>query len=175
MSKLYYFAYGSNLHPLRLTARTPSAQFIGLATVPGYKLCFHKYHQHDKSGKCNMYLTDQGNDVVIGAVYELIVDEKPILDGFEGPGYRCDSISVELNGKQHACFVYIAENSHIDDQLVPHCWYKNIVLMGAEYHRLPEDYIDAIRQVNATKDPNADRHEQHYGLIDQMKIINSAR
>ncbi|MEJ2180939.1 MAG: gamma-glutamylcyclotransferase, partial [Gammaproteobacteria bacterium] len=84
-------------------------------------------------------------------------------------------ISVELNGKQHACFVYIAENSHIDDQLVPHCWYKNIVLMGAEYHRLPEDYIDAIRQVNATKDPNADRHEQHYGLIDQMKIINSAR
>lgn len=175
MSKLFYFAYGSNLHPLRLTARVPSAQFIGLSMVPGYKLCFHKRHQQDKSGKCNMFLTNQDSDAVIGAVYEMLVHEKPLLDQCEGPGYRCDSISVEMDGKEHGCFVYIAEHSHIDDELLPHCWYKNIVLMGAEFHRLPDYYLDTIHQVNAAKDPNDEEHEKHYDLIDQMKIINLER
>ena len=105
----------------------------------------------------------------------MLAHEKPLLDKCEGPGYRCDSITIDMDGKNHDCFVYIAEHSHIDDDLVPHCWYKNIVLMGAEYHSLPERYLDAIRQVNAAKDPNHEQHEKHYGLIDEMKIFNSQR
>ena len=122
-----------------------------------------------------MFLTNQDSDAVIGAVYEMLVHEKPLLDQCEGPGYRCDSISVEMDGKEHGCFVYIAEHSHIDDELLPHCWYKNIVLMGAEFHRLPDYYLDTIHQVNAAKDPNDEQHEKHYDLIDQMKIINLER
>ena len=37
-----YFAYGSNLHPPRLRARTPSARALGRADLEGYRLLFHK-------------------------------------------------------------------------------------------------------------------------------------
>ncbi|MCI0506566.1 MAG: gamma-glutamylcyclotransferase [Gammaproteobacteria bacterium] len=175
MKLLYYLAYGSNLHPLRLAARVPSARFFGPTAISGYKLCFHKCHQEDQSGKCNMYLTGMDSDAVYGAVYTMHAGEKPLLDKCEGPGYRCDTIRLELAGNQLDCFVYIAEHSHIDDNLAPYCWYKNIVLLGAEYHRLPEYYLDGIRQVKAAQDPDAARHSKHYELIEQMKKVNLAK
>ncbi|MGD8559959.1 MAG: gamma-glutamylcyclotransferase [Gammaproteobacteria bacterium] len=169
MSKLFYFAYGSNLHPVRLTARVPSARLLGLKTVPEYRLLFHKRHHEDSSGKCNMFYTGRDEDVVIGAIYEMAADQKPLLDQCEGTGYRCDSMTLEFNGGEYECFVYIAEDSHIDDELVPHCWYKNIVLLGAEFHNLPEDYLEVIRSVPAGTDPDKEQHERHYRLIDEMK------
>jgi len=57
MSTLYYFAYGSNLHPLRLQARLSSAQLIGTTILPGYALKFHKLG-HCLSGKCNIVRTN---------------------------------------------------------------------------------------------------------------------
>ncbi|HEY5601724.1 MAG TPA: gamma-glutamylcyclotransferase family protein [Gammaproteobacteria bacterium] len=174
MNVLHYLAYGSNLHPLRLTARVPSARFVGLTTIPGYKLLFHKCHQEDQSGKCNMYLTGQATDAVIGAIYTMQVEEKPLLDQCEGPGYRCASLRLELAGQARDCFVYVAEHSHIDDQLVAHCWYKNIVLLGAEYHRMPEPYLDTIRGVKAAQDPGEARRRRHYELIDRMKQFTTA-
>ncbi len=116
-----------------------------------------------------MYFTNQHDDSVIGAIYQMRANEKPLLDQCEGPGYRCDTIEVEVNGNNLECFVYIAEPSHIDDSLVPHCWYKNIVLLGAEFHRLPDKYLDSIRQIHAATDPNQQQHQQHYALIDEMK------
>ena len=86
MSKLYYLAYGSNLHPVRLQNRVPSANFMGLVAMPGYRLCFHKRHHDDNSGKCNMYWTSEDNDVVYGAIYEMHSSEKSLLDQCEGTG-----------------------------------------------------------------------------------------
>jgi len=116
-----------------------------------------------------MYLTGNNSDSVIGAIYSMQVNEKALLDQFEGPGYRCESMRLEIAGEARDCFVYIAEDSHIDDDLVPHCWYKNIVLLGAEFHNLPESYLEQIRQVKAATDPDEGRHRMHYELIDQMK------
>jgi len=174
MTGLYYLAYGSNLHPVRLTSRVPSACLVGLAQIPGYQLRFHKRHQEDGSGKCNMFATGNPNDYVIGAIYSMQAQEKPLLDRCEGPGYRCDSMAVPVGGRDYPCFVYLAETSHIDDTLVPHCWYRNIVLLGAEHHRFPATYLDAIRQVITAQDPDLQRHATHYHLIDQMKLYSAA-
>ena len=167
--QLYYLAYGSNLHPLRLLERVPSARFVGLVEMPGYRLCFHKKHQQDGSGKCNMFQTGDHTDSVIGAIYGMNADEKALLDRCEGPGYRCDTISLQHKGIGYQCFVYIAEASHIDDQLVPHCWYHNIVLLGAQFHDFPPEYITAIRKVESAKDPDIERHRTNYQLIEKMK------
>ena len=44
-----------------------------------------------------MYLTQSDSDIVIGAIYEMLAHEKPLLDQCEGPGYRCDS----AQGREH--------------------------------------------------------------------------
>ena len=173
MSKLYYFAYGSNLHPVRLQKRVPTANFLGLITVPGYRLCFHKRHHDDNSGKCNMFLTNQSCDVVHGALFEMNQDEKPLLDECEGVGYRCDTLQLQLKDASYQSFIYIAEDSHIDDSLTPHRWYREIVLLGAEHHDLPSDYVDRIRKIAAAKDPDARRHDVNSQLIEEMRAFTS--
>jgi len=169
VKNLYYFAYGSNLHPLRLQKRVPSAQLKGMIAMPGYQLRFHKRHHEDNSGKCNMFFTRQHNDVVYGALYEMKAIERPLLDQCEGEGYRCDTLQVQFKDSEYESFVYIAEESHIDDSLKPHSWYQEIVQLGAEFHRLPEDYLNLIRNVDVGVDPDRVQHDQNSRLIAEMR------
>lgn len=39
----YYFAYGSNMDPIQMRVRCPSAVYIGPASLPGYRLAFGGY------------------------------------------------------------------------------------------------------------------------------------
>ncbi len=173
MTALYYFAYGSNLHPLRLQKRVPSAVLMGAITMPGYQLRFHKRHHEDNSGKCNMLLTNQSHDVIYGALYQMEESEKPLLDLCEGEGYRCDTLQVRIEDKVYESFVYIAEDSHIDDSLKTHSWYQEIVLLGAQYHQLPEDYLSRIREINVGIDPDQEQHDRNSLLIEQMRSYRS--
>ncbi len=77
---MLYLAYGSNLHPTRISERVPSAILLGKAVVSDRVLQFHK-RSVDGSAKCNM---TRGTGSVHAAIYEIPVDEKPGLDRTEG-------------------------------------------------------------------------------------------
>ena len=62
-----YFAYGSNMSTARLRKRMPSCKPIGIATLPGHALRFHK-RSTDKSGKCNAFASGNNNRVIGVAV-----------------------------------------------------------------------------------------------------------
>jgi gamma-glutamylcyclotransferase (GGCT)/AIG2-like uncharacterized protein YtfP len=171
MTWLNYLAYGSNLHPQRLMERVPSAELTGALTLTGYRLTFHKRGQ-DNSGKCNLFLTHDQNDQVHCALYRMAMDHKPLLDQFEGLGYRDTEIQVQHNDELIQCFVYIAESSHIDDSQKPYSWYKDIVLLGCEYHGLPEAYLSHIHQVESSKDPDPQRRDTHQELIARLRTAN---
>lgn len=161
---MLYAAYGSNLHPLRLRLRLPEVVFAGTAAIDGQKLRFHK-RSIDQSGKCNIV---GGNGRVHLAMYELSVSEKAELDRIEGAGsgYSVETIDVPGFGE---CFTYIATASHIDDELRPYSWYKELVLAGCDALRLPTDYIAMIRKIAAIADPDTTRHASN------MKIVEQAR
>lgn len=57
-----YFAYGSNMSLLRLWQRVPSAVRIGVFTLQGHQLRFHKLGK-DGSGKCDAYQTNNTLDL----------------------------------------------------------------------------------------------------------------
>lgn len=168
MSKLYYLAYGSNLHPLRIQARLSSAQLIGTTALQGYALKFHKLGQC-LSGKCNLIETRDLSDTAYGAVFRIAADEKPILDQIEGPGYRAQSLRVSVNGEYYDTFAYIAEPTHIDERLRPFDWYKSLVHLGSRYHGFPDPYLRAIECVEAVADPQAERQHWHMQLLEKMK------
>ena len=58
-----YFAYGSNMSTARLRGRVPSCKPLGVATLPGHALRFHK-RSADKSGKCNAFASGNDNSVI---------------------------------------------------------------------------------------------------------------
>ena len=160
MSKLLYFAYGSNLYPNRLYKRVTSATFISNASLKGWKLYFHK-KSNDESAKCNIVKTDSLEDIVYGVIYRFNSNEKVKLDRAEG-GYNPEKMPID---KFNDVLVYLAKEEKIDDNLLPYTWYKDIVIAGAKFHKFPEIYIAFINSFNAVIDLDQEREERERLII----------
>ena len=171
MNTIYYFAYGSNLHPMRLMKRVASAELIGVATHLNHRLTFHKKSK-DGSSKCNMFYSGSESDLFYGAIYKLKQEHKNELDGFEGKGYGYIDNLITLNhdGVEYTCFTYLAQQSHIVDNVKPYHWYKKLVVLGAHYLDFPAPYVASIEAVESMEDPNPERRKEKELLIES--IIN---
>jgi len=169
MSTVHYFAYGSNLHPIRLTRRIPSARLIGTGKLPGYRLTFQKRGQ-DTSGKGHISATEDQNGFVLGAVYQIAVEHKTNLDIIEGAGYESTWFDIHVDERQckYRCFAYTGLTSHLDQNLQPFHWYKSLILTGAEFHGFPLHYVQEIQQTSSAEDPDLRRRKQHEMLIAEM-------
>lgn len=172
MSELLYLAYGSNLHPVRIRERIPSAQFIGTTSVPGYRLSFSK-RGADHSGKGHIHSTDDKQIQLFGAIYKIDSNHRQILDKIEGPGYVPRSIEVLWKERPINCFVYFGEDSHLDESLKPFHWYKSLVVLGAQFNRFPEDYINPIQLTESVQDPDTTRRRSNEVLISKIKTYTT--
>ena len=162
---MLYAAYGSNLHPVRLSLRLPGSRYQGAAALPGKRLRFHK-RSIDQSAKCNIAV---GDGIIHVAVYELTGQEKSRLDKIEGAGsgYTIETIEVPGFGE---CFTYVAALSYIDEGLRPYSWYKELVLVGCEALDIPADYAARIRQIPAITDPDELRHAENMKIVDLARV-----
>ena len=164
-----YAAYGSNLHPLRLQERVPSARLLTCVDVPDWQLLFNKRGQ-DGSGKCSVVRALQS---VYFAIYEMDEAEKPSLDRAEGLnfGYEQTVLDIPALGE---CFAYVASQTHVEEHLKPFSWYKELVLVGVEYHRLPAAYMRIVQAVDSIRDPDNHRHDHHMSLATRARAAHPA-
>lgn len=155
-----YFAYGSNMSPVRLRSRTPSAQKLGVFVLKGHTLKFHKIGK-DGSAKCNAYATDAETDIVEGVVFEIDPGELAELDRAEGLGNGYEKQRVTVSNPQGdtvEVFSYFA--TRINDSLLPFSWYKKHVLKGAKDADLSSDYMAKIKSVQTVDDPDSAREQR---------------
>ncbi|MCS4503495.1 hypothetical protein KBTX_03512 [wastewater metagenome] len=166
-----YFAYGSNLHPLRLGLRTPQCRQLGTATLSGYRLRFHKRSDGDGSAKADAHRTGEAADRVHGVVYAMADDEIPVLDDIEGlgpGGYEVRTETLTLGGEPRMVFLYTAVTSHVDPHGRPFAWYRDLVWHGARWQGFPGDYVAAIGAVAAGDDPDPARRAKNERLLEAM-------
>jgi gamma-glutamylcyclotransferase len=168
---LYYFTYGSNLHPVRLLERVPSAQWVGRTELRYHRLAFQK-RGRDGSSKCDLVRTGEESDGVFGAIYQIDSVHKQALDSFEnnGKGYYDSQLTVELHGKEYSTFTYFAQQSYIDNDLKPYHWYKSLIVLGAKHLQFPNAYVRSIELIESVEDPDETRREHQNLLIE--KIVN---
>lgn len=166
---MYYFSYGSNLHPVRLTKRISSAKLVSAVCVNNYKLKFHKKSK-DGSAKCNLIETSDEKDQIFGAIYEIDTAQKAILDGFEGlgSGYFEHRVQIVKENNTFDCFTYIAQQSFIVDNMLPYNWYKEMVVIGAEYLQVADEYIAEIESNPSIDDQNIKRKLEQECIIREM-------
>lgn len=164
MKLIRYAAYGSNLHPLRLRQRIPSAEPVATGFLPDRSLRFHK-RSRDESGKCNIVIGSEGVHV---AVFDISVEDKTTLDRIEGVGAGYVSTKLEVPDIG-VCATYVADEKYIDDALVPYDWYRELVLLGARSRRFPRAYIDAIAAMPCRQDPNAERRAMNGRTIEAIR------
>lgn len=163
---MLYAAYGSNLHPVRIQQRTPSAKLLGTGAIADMALRFHKRGYRDFSGKCNIVPCSHSHVHV--AIYDISTAEMSWLDRHEGAGAGYNRAIVSVNGFGE-CVSYIAAAPHIDERLSPFFWYKELVVMGCEKMRFPLGYIRAIRAIPAVRDLNKDRRNTHTQIVKKCK------
>ena len=164
---MLYFAYGSNLCVARLRDRVPGARFVGLATLEGYVLRWHKRSNKDESGKLSVAVSGESNAAVPGALFAIPVGEKRQLDRAEGLGYGYEQrtvVTTTTTGPIEAV-TYVASPSHIDDELVPFSWYRDIAAAGAASLGLPDAHVHSMRNAPAKQDPDPDREAKERAFL----------
>lgn len=149
MPRFMYFAYGSNMRTVWLTARCPTAEAVGVAFAQGYRLEFSKRSQ-DGSGKAT--LVPSLDSTVPGVLFSLHDEDAPRLDAAEGKAYhRANTFKVSYDdGNEVDCVTYIAVAQ--DPLLRPYEWYKRLVVTGARQHHLPLEHIAALEAIEAIPD-----------------------
>jgi hypothetical protein len=167
---LLYFAYGSNLHPVRLRERVPSTRFVQVTAITEHSLRFHK-RGRDGSSKCDAYFTADRNDKLLAALYEIDAREKSELDQHEGvgAGYEIRTFSAMTLGPEREVFAYVAMADHIDESLRPFSWYSELVLLGATYHGFPTTYLQSIKQVRTVVDTDQARVGRNERILAQVR------
>ncbi|SMO70274.1 gamma-glutamylcyclotransferase family protein [Gracilimonas mengyeensis] len=172
MKNRYYFAYGSNLHPLRLRERLGKSEAHGRGRLPMARLLFNK-SARDGSGKGNIAFTENLLDEVFGSIYKLSKKQERLLNRYEalGHGYHKIDVGVELDDKREiTCFTYQAMPGYTDPEILPYNWYKQLVYLGAEYMEFPEPYLQKIQQTPSIEDPQKRRARKNKQLIQKMQL-----
>ncbi|MEH6624805.1 MAG: gamma-glutamylcyclotransferase family protein [Motiliproteus sp.] len=168
---LYYLAYGSNLHPLRLSQRIPGSRLHGTVVLAEYQLCFHKQGQ-DGSAKCDLISTK--NSLSFGALYRIPATDRPILDEIEG-GYQAHTGVVSIAEQELAIYTYLAHVDNINAALEPFDWYLQLVHLGAQYLDFPEQLLQQLTALKQSKDQDRQRADGQQRLLQQMKKFNQHR
>jgi hypothetical protein len=116
------------------------------------RLVFNK-RSADGSGKAN--LADSPGEVVWGVLYELDSADLFELDRAEAGYQRVTLTILSEDGNQIEAQTYVSND--LTPEPIPYDWYKQLVTDGAEEHRLPRKYIQALASLPAKPDPKRSR------------------
>ncbi len=152
---MLYFAYGSNMDWGQMRERCPSARFACVAKLKDHRLAFTRKSEKRGCGVSDV-IPDPGRDVW-GVVYEIDEHDLGRLDKYEGfvPGRRREDNAyfreerhVGRDGNESdplAVWVYFAIPQ--PNPPLPNEEYKRLIVEGARFWHLPEDYISQLEQI----------------------------
>ena len=167
-----YFAYGSNMFTYRLEKRVGRVEIIGISKLSKHSLLFNKVST-DGSLKAN--ITPDDKDDVYGILFKINPNKKEELDKAEGlvKGYVIDEVEVEqLESKNKVkAFTYVADKIDNSNTNKPYSWYLELIIIGAEEHQLPEEYISRIKAIPTKQDDNILRKGSTEQIVNESKAI----
>ncbi len=154
---MLYFAYGSNLDWKQMRERCPSAVFVCKAKLKDHRLDFTRYSCKRKGGVADV-VPEEGHDIW-GVVYQISEQDVVLLDRCEGfkPGRQENSYirserHVYRDGKKDEpllASLYFAEKE--EKPSLPHIDYKLLLVEGARFWHLPEQYIATLVEIETKR------------------------
>lgn len=150
---MLYFAYGSNMNWPQMQQRCLSARFITIARLKDYRLGFPLKSKSRGCGAAGAL--PQLGETVWGVVYEIDEREIEILDraedyvpGRKGNNYKREESLVYpgTDGEGPlAVWLYFPEAEA--DPPLPSAAYKRLIIEGATFWGLPEDYVRGLEAI----------------------------
>jgi hypothetical protein len=148
----FYFAYGSNMNPVRVASRGLRFDRVCGASLAGVRLTFDKQsRQHPGSGHANVAYDRLGH--VEGVLYRLVSEaEIARMDPFEAApvNYSRDVVWLRARDSAVAAWTYFANPGVIRHGLRPERAYLEHLLAGRQY--LSPAYFNALSQIACVDD-----------------------
>lgn len=152
---MFCFAYGSNLDPCQIRRRCPSVQFLCVARLKNHRLAFDRKSAKRQCGVANVVPTVAHD--AWGVVYQLSATDFIQLDRDEGVNsgayVRKNGQVVHRLGDDEPVKVAIYYANKQPHPPLPSVEYKNLIVGGAKFWRLPGEYIAELERIKATNDP----------------------
>jgi gamma-glutamylcyclotransferase len=144
---MYYFAYGSNMNPERMSERNISFSSRQLAKLFCFRLEFNKVSSRNPNEGYANIVPDK-NSIIEGAVYEIPGSDLSTLDQFEGypDHYQKIQVTIQLkNFNEVETITYIAHPDKIKVGLKPSKGYIKHLLAGEDI--LSKEYYRRLKIV----------------------------
>lgn len=166
----HYLAYGSNLHPLRLSDRVGPVECLGRVCLPGWRLCFDK-RGSDGSAKANLRAAPDSPCQAWGAIFRLRRQQYATLDRFEGcgRGYETFWLDLKVADEETPVLTYLTPSHWQTGNSKPYHWYLELVLAGARFHGFPSDMLEQLGRIESIADPNAERSKGQMRLLERIR------
>jgi gamma-glutamylcyclotransferase len=103
-----------------------------------------------------------------GVLLNIDSKEKLLLDKAEGLGlgYNEDTLTFfDQLSNSYSAQVYIADNSSINNHLLPFDWYKEFIVTGSIHNQLPADYISQLQSIPCIPDPDEKRRLKNFSIL----------
>lgn len=150
---MLYFAYGSSMDWAQMRKRCPSACFMGIAMFPEHRLAFIRKSIARGCGVAGMVRA--ASDQIWEAVFGISDLDLGLLDKSEGyrPGRdrnsyvrrECMVFFDGEEGRRLTFATYFAERQ--PNPPLPNQEYKNRLLVGAKYWRVPAACIAELERI----------------------------
>jgi gamma-glutamylcyclotransferase len=143
-----YFAYGSNMDELAMSALCPSASCVGVACLDGFRLAFTRRSIISGTGVADVVRAPGAS--VWGVLYELEEADLAALDRKEGRGWAYareeEAVRLVRGGSARRALLYTViakEQRHVR----PSREYLARMLDAARGHAFAGDYIAMLEAV----------------------------
>jgi gamma-glutamylcyclotransferase (GGCT)/AIG2-like uncharacterized protein YtfP len=142
MTNILYFAYGYNMCNKNINDRLSNCEFFNIGKIDNKKFICNK-KSTDGSAKAN--LVDSMGDEVWGVLYCINNSQLKVLDDIES-GYDREILNIVLSeGSNILAEVYVSSKTTEFHNATEE--YKNAIIEGAIEHKLPDYYIDELKQI----------------------------
>lgn len=131
-----YFAYGSNMDPLQMQDRCPTARPLATALL--------SHHRFQIDGRGFATVTPCAGSSVCGIVWEITETDEASLDQYEGvPNFYVKQYHpVQFDDRVESMLVYASTDQ--SSQLGRTEYLERIISVAEESH-LPADYVRELR------------------------------
>lgn len=161
---MLYFAYGSNLDWKQIKDRCPATSFFCIAKLHKYRLDFTRYSD-SVNRKCGVAdIVSDLQSEVWGVVYRIDELDLGRLDKAEGyypsrkeNAYRRFEAIVFQDGNEDkplTVSTYEVVKKELDKHR-PSKEYRDQIIEGSKYWRLPNDYIEKLERIEVQNGPKA--------------------
>jgi hypothetical protein len=136
------FAYGSSMNREVMLECCPGAKFLSIANLPDHELCFPRWSE-DRNTFIVGY-RPAADKKLWGVVWLVPIEERDCLDRDKGVGIRYDRVPITVYFPNRNSCVIDTYRVIPGQSGKPARAHLNLIIAGAEHHKLPREYIDDL-------------------------------